>query len=790
VVVTDNGTGNNSFTQTFLVNVKAPANVVPTISIIPNQTIVEDGWTGQLPFDIRDAETVVTGLSITAKSLNTALVPDANVVIGGTGGSRTITVTPVPNAFGTAAIHMTVVDGAFGASNLTFNVTVIPVNDAPTISSVGPQNTAEDAELGPLPVTIGDVENPNALSLTATSSDTTLIPNANIRLGGVGTGRSVTITPAASLSGVATINLVVSDGAATATNSFTVTVHAVNDLPTISDIPDQFTTEDGVITGVDFTIDDLETGAGGLSLVALSSNPALVPTGNITFEGVGSPRTLTIRPAADQFGSSTITVTVGDGLATVSDTFVVTVSPANDQPTLGAINDVEARADSGVLNVPLSGISYGPANEAQSIIVTASSSNPSVVPHPVVTYSSPSATGTLSIAPAPQAGGSAVITVTVNDGQAQNGNAVRTFTVTVDQAPTLAAIPNQILSEDQPSPSIAVTVGDAETEAAALNVSATSSNPSIIASSGIALTGSGPIRQLVLTPVANVYGSTTITVTVEDAAGNRTESAFVASVRPVNDPPTLDSLADRSVPAGSAAQTVNLTGISTGATNEQQVMIVRATSSNPSIIPNPVINYASPSSAGLLTFTPNTMGGLVVITVTVEDDAFDDGSGANRTTQTFYVDVTGGTRGPTLTIERVAGNIVVSWPTDVGNGFVLQSCPVLTQGGAWTTVATPPSVVGGRYTVTDSGGGSAKFFRLCNGCSAPSLSIRIEGNEVVVSWPEAGSAGYVLQNSTDVAPGASWANVPGAPTVAGGFNTVRAPSTDGRRFYRLCLGCN
>jgi hypothetical protein len=154
------------------------------------------------------------------------------------------------------------------------------------------------------------------------------------------------------------------------------------------------------------------------------------------------------------------------------------------------------------------------------------------------------------------------------------------------------------------------------------------------------------------------------------------------------------------------------------------------------------------------------------------------------------VDVTGGTRGPTLTIERVAGNIVVSWPTDAGNGFVLQSCPVLTQGGTWTTVATTPSVVAGRYAVTDSGGGSAKFFRLCNGCSSPSLSIRIEGSEVVVSWPEAGSAGYILQTSTDVAPGASWANVPGAPTVAGGFNTVRAPSTDGRRFYRLCLGCN
>src|SRR5438876_10718153 len=44
-----------------------------------------------------------------------------------------------------------------------------------------------------------------------------------------------------------------------------------------------------------------------------SSNPGLVPDANILFGGSGSNRTVTLRPATNQFGSTTITLTVRDG---------------------------------------------------------------------------------------------------------------------------------------------------------------------------------------------------------------------------------------------------------------------------------------------------------------------------------------------------------------------------------------------------------------------------------------------------------------------------------------------
>jgi hypothetical protein len=64
-------------------------------------------------------------LTVTASSSNPALVPNSNIVVSGTGTSRTVTVTPVANQIGTATITITGWDGTSTASD-TFVVTVNP----------------------------------------------------------------------------------------------------------------------------------------------------------------------------------------------------------------------------------------------------------------------------------------------------------------------------------------------------------------------------------------------------------------------------------------------------------------------------------------------------------------------------------------------------------------------------------------------------------------------------------------------------------------------------------------
>ena len=68
-------------------------------------------------------------------------------------------------------------------------------------------------------------------------------------------------------------------------------------------------------------------------------------------------------------------------------------------------------------------------------MVTAVSSDTSVIPSPTIKYSSPDSTGTLSFIPMAGASGSATISVTVNDGGLNNNVVVKSFVITV-KAPT------------------------------------------------------------------------------------------------------------------------------------------------------------------------------------------------------------------------------------------------------------------------------------------------------------------------------------------------------------------
>src|SRR5204863_8828192 len=72
-------------------------------------------------------------------------------------------------------------------------------------------------------------------------------------------------------------------------------------------------------------------------LSASSSNTNLVPTNNVVFGGSGASRTVTITPATNQNGASTITIGVSDGASSTNTSFVLTVNAVNDAPVLSAI---------------------------------------------------------------------------------------------------------------------------------------------------------------------------------------------------------------------------------------------------------------------------------------------------------------------------------------------------------------------------------------------------------------------------------------------------------------------
>ncbi len=133
--------------------------------------------------------------------------------------------------------------------------------------------------------------------------------------------------------------------------------------------------------------------------------------------------------------------------------FQVTISP-NVAPTLNPISSpVAIPEESGMQTVNFSGVGPG-AGETQSLTVTATSDTPSLIPNPVVTYTSPSGTGFLTYTPVAHQTGTATITVSVMDNGGTSIGGIDTFsqsflvTVSPNQAPTLTAIGNVTIPED------------------------------------------------------------------------------------------------------------------------------------------------------------------------------------------------------------------------------------------------------------------------------------------------------------------------------------------------------
>ena len=213
VNVMDDAGSNNVVSRSFTVVYRDNANTPPTISPIPNQPNSEDTVTGPIAFTVGDANTAPASLTLRQFSSNPALIPTNNIVFGGSGSNRNVTLTPLPNQSGTAAITIEVVDGALAFTSASFQFTVNSVNDPPTITGISNQSISENTSTPVLPFSVSDVETPAArLTVTASSSDPSLVPLSNISLGGNGTNRAIVVTPLANRSGSATITLTVTDG--------------------------------------------------------------------------------------------------------------------------------------------------------------------------------------------------------------------------------------------------------------------------------------------------------------------------------------------------------------------------------------------------------------------------------------------------------------------------------------------------------------------------------------------------------------------------------------------------
>ncbi len=223
------------YSDTLVVSVHVEAvDDAPSISPLADQYIQEDGQLLGIPFTVFDEETPAAQLTVNALSSDTVLVPQDSITFAGSGGNRTVGVSPRANKFGQSQITIYVDDGQHQNSS-QFTLTVTAVNDTPFICLMPDVIFPEDSVLRDIPITISDLETlTENLILNVSVADTELFSTQGVTIGGSGQNRTLTLIPRENAFGQTECTVEVSDGELSCTSTFSVTVEAVNDPPKLT----------------------------------------------------------------------------------------------------------------------------------------------------------------------------------------------------------------------------------------------------------------------------------------------------------------------------------------------------------------------------------------------------------------------------------------------------------------------------------------------------------------------------------------------------------------------------
>ncbi len=188
--------------------------------------------------------------------------------------------------------------------------------------------------------------------------------------------------------------------------------------------------------------------------------------------------------------------------------------------------------------------------------------------------------------------------------------------------------------------SLSLNVGDASLGISSVN--AASGNQTLVPDANLSVSGTGSTRTLQITPVANLSGTATITLTVNGSNGRSMSDTFVLNVEVVNVPPTFTKGADQTVAEDAGPQTVTnwAAGIGPGSPDEsgQSVSFVVTGNTNPGLFST----SPSVSPDGTLKYTPApNANGSAALTLVLKDNGGTTGGGQDTSApQTFDINVT------------------------------------------------------------------------------------------------------------------------------------------------------
>lgn len=479
---------------------------------------------------------------------SSGLIPanSGNVVVANWTGAQVV---------GQPGENLTVVATIGSAGNQTSPITTLTgyeAINAPPVAEDDAYSVAEDGWLAVVaPGVLGNDDDPENQPMTAVLANGPT-QAAAFQLNSDG---SFSYTPVANFAGTDSFTYNAHDGIqASNTATVQITVTAVNDAP-VNTAPASVTTNEDtayVFAPNALSVSDIDSGAAdvethltvanasvtvGTSGVAVTGNG----TGDVTVTGpvsaVGAALDgATLTPAADFYGSTTLTIATSDlgntgsgGALTDTDNVAVTVNPVNDAPSFTPGGDQTVNEDAGTQTVVgwATDISAGPANESgQTLAFQVSNDNPSLFQ----TAPAVSPSGTLTYRAADGASGVAVVTVVLTDsgGTANGGDDTsdaETFTITVTGVndPPTAADHTRAAQANMKVTLSGLLAGANDPEGQ--TVTLTSVTP--LSCAGCVISNVNPSGSVDLDPPAGGTGTYTLAYTVSDSGGAESAPATI-----------------------------------------------------------------------------------------------------------------------------------------------------------------------------------------------------------------------------------------------------------------------
>ncbi|BAY25930.1 hypothetical protein NIES2100_57400 [Calothrix sp. NIES-2100] len=469
------------------------------------------------------------------------------------------------------------------------------------VSSYTPPSNTPPSLANPIPDTAATEDTPfsftvtsnaftdadgNTLTYSATQSNGSALPSW---LTFNSTTRTFSGTPTNSDVATISVRVTASDGQATATDDFNITVNNVNDAPTATNLSTAETyTEDTLLNFTDIVVTDVDS-ANIIATLTLS-NPAagsfnIATSGTVTstynaatgvWTASGATANvnallagLTFTPAANFNSNFTIATSISDGVApAITGTKTITGVPVNDPVTGSPTATLAAGTEDTAYTITAASLLQGFADaDGNTLSVTGlTATNGAVVNNN---------NGTYTFTPNANYNGTVTFTYSVTDGNGSTlSGQTRSFALSaVNDAPVLTVPASQTVNEDTNFTLTGISIADVDALSSPLQVTLSANNGKLTFgnTTGLTFTSGGnnsntmtftgsltditnALNNLVYRSNLNYSGADTITLAVNDQGNTGTGE-------PLSDTKTIAvqvNVVNQTLSATTATDTINI----------------------------------------------------------------------------------------------------------------------------------------------------------------------------------------------------------------------------------------